>query len=1068
METVMQPRRELVFDDLWYNSDHDVWIEGESEESNSTNSRHRPDFEVVSESLADDIENAERIRSEVRRIYRLHTPDLNGTKSVEVSEDTSFRIWYPPNDPKPYLPRYKTRRISKKPILSAESVWKEILADPDVIYELKMRGQRLEPNIVLSPSMRRRLVHHIPRNYRMCCNGSYMVNDLDFFARAEVSTCSSDIFHKCSVFYPDMNYEKESSALCDVLMSKFSDPQPSAKLEVAIPYSPYTMEICLIIQYFFHAAIGDGGSCEILWKDRTHSLLVNVPVDQNIKVYVKCNFPRALYAVRLTTSERVKLSKHLDGSEAEIFKDAVRVYFASWTDCNDALKNKDHLVAQLFPRAFIVGDKKWNSVKNATMTYRVKWFKYPSRCIGTVILKDPRDQTLARKVLLYHGYKVRHYAIDELDTEEIVVKNIPSSFQHDTVFEEHIRRMLSQNHIAIDSAFLKRVRRGLHNIDELARIQVFQSVIQELRYKREWHGHYPGTSHDWLQLSGSNFPWQWKVLDNERSGDDERWSAAGEAELTFQDLECGLNMFNVLANNQQALFLWNGLHDSQQRIVVKPIYCVSLAITKEVRVACDKFIRNLNSEESAVAATSGDIRNSLEIVDKTWTSSYNASDDVDTSEGEISVQGWPVEHVEEVATRLLSLFQGSYIDCSDDENGRLLYGYGARYVELIRKKLRGRVVIDVDFLRERITVVGEEADLTMMKLRFFAKNSNSFIINQVIEIAPPRYPNFIWKILDSVGIEGLSEVCGNAELKRLDFVTMSFTGTLQQYDLLMDYLDEIDERLIPSICKEYISLKPKCPVCQSPVSNAYYCLECGHYYCFKCILHQIKSVTRNRLLPLCCIDKNCGKPFAISDIKRIILGDARLPWLNETKIRPLLESSIDCLLRADNSLLRCPSPDCFGIFTKKNDGPPSTATCDSCGRNVCDMCLMEPHEGFSCNVYAVLRSDHEASLRAYKDSHKEAVRDCPTEGCGAVLEKNGGCNHMHCAACDVHFCWLCGFKDGAASNVYKHLREKHGAIGNDFPLFEEDMGGMDDLNLNHLMQDALYLDDNDGDLGENM
>uniref|UniRef100_A0A0K0DPY6 IBR domain-containing protein n=1 Tax=Angiostrongylus cantonensis TaxID=6313 RepID=A0A0K0DPY6_ANGCA len=61
------------------------------------------------------------------------------------------------------------------------------------------------------------------------------------------------------------------------------------------------------------------------------------------------------------------------------------------------------------------------------------------------------------------------------------------------------------------------------------------------------------------------------------------------------------------------------------------------------------------------------------------------------------------------------------------------------------------------------------------------------------------------------------------------------------------------------------------------------------------------------------------------------------------------------------------------------------------------------------HIYAP--ADHEASIQVYKNAHVGTVRDCPTEGCGAVLQKNGGCNHMRCTVCNTHFCWLCGFKE---------------------------------------------------------
>ena len=32
---------------------------------------------------------------------------------------------------------------------------------------------------------------------------------------------------------------------------------------------------------------------------------------------------------------------------------------------------------------------------------------------------------------------------------------------------------------------------------------------------------------------------------------------------------------------------------------------------------------------------------------------------------------------------------------------------------------------------------------------------------------------------------------------------------------------------------------------------------------------------------------------------------------------------------------------------------------------------------------------------------------CPSETCGVLIQKNGGCNHMKCAKCNYEFCWSC-------------------------------------------------------------
>jgi E3 ubiquitin-protein ligase RNF14 len=41
----------------------------------------------------------------------------------------------------------------------------------------------------------------------------------------------------------------------------------------------------------------------------------------------------------------------------------------------------------------------------------------------------------------------------------------------------------------------------------------------------------------------------------------------------------------------------------------------------------------------------------------------------------------------------------------------------------------------------------------------------------------------------------------------------------------------------------------------------------------------------------------------------------------------------------------------------------------------------------------------------------QAIEQCskPCPSCSVRIEKNGGCQHMHCRACQIHFCWTCGW-----------------------------------------------------------
>ncbi|KAK6034971.1 hypothetical protein COOONC_27523 [Cooperia oncophora] len=487
-------------------------------------------------------------------------------------------------------------------------------------------------------------VYHL-HDVRLEGTKAVQVDNLDYFARAEISTTESDVLKQCSVsvYYPDVNYERESSALRDVLLSRLTTRATKGKHTAAkLPI-----------------AIGEGGQCEILWDETTHSILIDVRSLSPIKPYTG--------AVRLTTTERLKLSKYLDKDKGEKYENAVRVYFNSWAECQAALKNKDRRVARLFPRAFVTGKSDWSGFENVSMTYRAKWFTSPSKKTGVVFLEDARDQMLAKRILIEHNFFA-----------ECQEKN-----------DQYNTMILEVNGVLVKRVYLHHSFKGMHDVNEKARVTVYRALIEYLIRNHEWHDPYPLSIYEWKELLNRSLPWHWHLFDKGPQKDDEADSQ--QAELVFKDVDCGLQVMDLLTTDIRELNFSNGYDPSQRvifnfsstvcsrvlifkltvvQIVMKPYYCIGVSVTKEVRVACDPFIRKLSEEKPAA----DELTYSLEIVDKTWTPDYEATDDCDTSEGEISVQGWPREHVEEVAMRLISYFEGTYIDCSNEINGRLLYG----------------------------------------------------------------------------------------------------------------------------------------------------------------------------------------------------------------------------------------------------------------------------------------------------------------------------------------------------------------------------------------------------------
>lgn len=115
----------------------------------------------------------------------------------------------------------------------------------------------------------------------------------------------------------------------------------------------------------------------------------------------------------------------------------------------------------------------------------------------------------------------------------------------------------------------------------------------------------------------------------------------------------------------------------------------------------------------------------------------------------------------------------------------------------------------------------------------------------------------------------------------------------------------------------------------------------------------------------------------------------------------------------------CIGPRCTSgqLHTTGTDGP--IFTCSECRFKHCTIHNVAWHAGLTCREYdyaqnpALKKKEEEASEKAIR----ELSRRCPGRGCGAPIQRNGGCDHMTCTKCKHEFCWLC-YAD------YKDIRKK--------------------------------------------
>ncbi|RPD76632.1 hypothetical protein L226DRAFT_381667, partial [Lentinus tigrinus ALCF2SS1-7] len=303
-------------------------------------------------------------------------------------------------------------------------------------------------------------------------------------------------------------------------------------------------------------------------------------------------------------------------------------------------------------------------------------------------------------------------------------------------------------------------------------------------------------------------------------------------------------------------------------------------------------------------------------------------------------------------------------------------------------------------------------------------------------------------------IEGLHAREHTLELDKEAFTRMLRGGFQELQDVLGDrvLLDVISRRLVVRgdeadnrIVREAVMQVPRvrkpehtlqlsddvsCPVCFCDVTDPLV-LPCSHAYCRSCLQHYLGSLGQPaqgaaQTVAACLAEleqedgsrKACGHGIPLETIRGLLTPGEEERLLDVTFLSHIHSRA--------QEFRYCPTADCQTIYRASTDG--TLLRCPSCLARICSTCHVESHEGLTCAEFKDNLSGGEDSFRRWRDEH--GVKACP--GCGAGLEKSGGCNHMHCVHCGTHMCWVCmkAFGDADSSGgVYAHMRREHGGIG---------------------------------------
>jgi len=182
-----------------------------------------------------------------------------------------------------------------------------------------------------------------------------------------------------------------------------------------------------------------------------------------------------------------------------------------------------------------------------------------------------------------------------------------------------------------------------------------------------------------------------------------------------------------------------------------------------------------------------------------------------------------------------------------------------------------------------------------------------------------------------------------------------------------------------------------CPICCEKIqpADSFRISGCGHRFCKACLNRWYTSKVDEGCLKITCpfITNNgvCGVPVLRERLNEVIHIEC---YSRYERLRKL---------KQNENARECP----FCQYIQVGDPKFPNMKCNKCLKEYC-FTHSNAHVGKTCKQYEKQnKREFKKSMRAAKKGSKI----CP--GCGAVVSKIDGCNHMTCR-CGMDFCNICG------------------------------------------------------------
>ncbi|CEO95477.1 RBR-type E3 ubiquitin transferase [Plasmodiophora brassicae] len=192
---------------------------------------------------------------------------------------------------------------------------------------------------------------------------------------------------------------------------------------------------------------------------------------------------------------------------------------------------------------------------------------------------------------------------------------------------------------------------------------------------------------------------------------------------------------------------------------------------------------------------------------------------------------------------------------------------------------------------------------------------------------------------------------------------------------------------------------PDCVVCTEPIRGGSVFPDEHPPVCRACEDEHVATQVRSNADPIRCCNGCCT--YAYEDV----IGMA--PLRQDRSLRDRYDNAM--LQRSMSRPWHCPSATCQlqgDLEQAPGENEPSMMSCPQCQTISCMSCRQlwtaddgTTHFGKRCDEFADAKEDSSHAVI------QQTTKPCPQ--CRTPIEKNEGCQHMHCTLCNHHFCWTC-------------------------------------------------------------